>query len=147
MGETPSEVQRDIARLRQETGWIVDELEYRVMRALDVRAQARLHPFITGGVLLAVLGALGFLLYRVVEPRRRPQGLAARLRDLAGMNGQRPGTPNEEGEKRRSGSMMKRVMWTILTAVMVGLATIVARRLSASLWESTVKEKPPKKVT
>jgi len=79
MGKTAADVEREIAAIRRETSWIVEELEYRVRRAMDLRAQAAAHPFLAGGTALALAGGLVFLVDRLIERRREAAAPAVHL--------------------------------------------------------------------
>lgn len=147
MGTTPSDIEREIADLRHETTRIVEELEYRTKRALDVQSQVRDHPYFAGGLLALILGTVSFLIYRVVEARRAQSAPAPQLGRRLRATTEEIGARLAELEHRRQASMLKRVLWAMFTAGMVALATLLTRRLSATLWSTAMREPPPRHVS
>jgi hypothetical protein len=144
MGQTPAELQREIEDLRREATFAVEELEHRLRRATDIQAQVEDHPYIAGGALLGLLAGIGFFSYRLVANRRRPATSVATLRQrVAGAVHKVEQAKDVEG--LGAPSMLKRVLWAMLSAGTVALAGLLAKRLAASLWMTAMHESPPDK--
>lgn len=145
MGETSTSVEREIDLLRRETTWIIDELEHRAKHAFDLRAQAADHRYVAAGVGVAVIAGIAAIVYGRRQPQhreafQRPRAIWGPLRWEAGER------MRDVGEMKSKG-MPKRVMWSMLAAVIVATAAFVAKRFSARLWEATFRERPPEKVS
>lgn len=163
MGETAAETQREIALIRADLDATLDELERRARRMVDVRAGAAEHPALVGAVAvggLVLLGALSWRMVTGIQARRREERtLRGRTRRLAGDLAERwdISTPlarrgrdlerstSEESMQRRlrSPSPIKQLLWMGLTAGMVALFGLLARRLSSGIWEAVMHEPPP----
>lgn len=146
MGQTSSDVEREIDDLRRETGWIVDELEYRARRILDWRGHIAHHPYLSAVVSLAISAAVAAFVSAIIAHRRSAvtPGARLRLRFSDSVRRVRHSTPLVE--KKGGRGVLKRVVWTMFATGMVALAGILARRLSAALWQTALKERPPQKV-
>lgn len=156
MGETAVETRREVEALRDEVSQIVDELERRGREALDVRVQATRHPAASGALAVGLGGGLSYLIYSAVSQARQRREEQARLQGRAGRwlaalrQRWEPIVQNTARDRRQArraaggeASMHKRILWAAMSAVLVALATLLARRMSALLWERTMRERPP----
>ena len=137
MGQSSADVEREIDLLRHETSLLVEELESRAKHVMD---PAR-NPRVLAGAAVAVLGGFGTIVYML--SRRRTTEVP-----LRGWNPLRRRIDRlvNKASERRSNGMAKRVLWSMFAAGMVAIAALLAKRLSAQLWEATLHERPPEKV-
>lgn len=66
MGESSSDIQREIEQLRTEVEVVLNELETRTREAVDIKAQARRHPRTVGLAALMLFGAVILVIYAIV---------------------------------------------------------------------------------
>ena len=83
MGETSADTQREIQSLRDDVARTVEELERRVRRVVDLRAQAEEHPAALGVVGFGLLAGLGVVAYNAVSGYRERQKPVNRVRRRA----------------------------------------------------------------
>ena len=163
MGETSADTQREIESLRNDISAAVEELERRARGLTDLKAQAEAHPAAVGvvgfGLLggLAVLGANAVANYRESrKPVNRLKRRADELREEVGgrLSRTRERMPYGVYVMRNRGdephdvaqsepSMLKTLMWMGLTAGMVALFGLLARRASVMVWQTIMREPPP----
>lgn len=175
MGATAADTKREIEEIRKDVLSAVGELQRRVTRTFSPQTYldfAKDNPAAIVGVGLAGLSLAGVSLARSVAESRRQNRPTERLRrnvlgaaeQLTGGVQQalaavpslpvevRVGTRDAKGtstsEIKIAGSdssMFKRILWAGLVAVMMAGGGLVARRLSATIWRSTMGEAPPTK--
>ena len=175
MGATAADTKREIEEIRKDVSSAVSELKRRVIRAVSPRTYlefAQENPAAIVGVGLGGLSLAGIALARSIAESRRQSRPTERLRrELGGAAEQlsegvqrawaavpslpvevRVGTRDakepEQQTSARSGSdqgMFKRVLWAGLVAVMMAGGGLLARRVSATIWRSTMGEAPPTK--
>lgn len=141
--KSSKEIEKEIDVLRMDTDRVLAELESRFRDALNLRAQAERHPFASGTIGLLLLGGLGITAYAVYSAtthRPSPRERLFELKREPEMTRQKAG---EEG--KRAEGVVKRILWTFLTTLLVTTAGFAARRLSATLWARTMREQPPSK--
>jgi hypothetical protein len=164
MGETSVDTQREIESLRDDLSATVAELERRAKRAVDVKTQVQEHPAVVGLLGLGILAGLAVLAYNAVSDYRESRKPVNRLKRRAGEAredlGERWGRAREAAPiriSRRSSDredesvetraqepgMVKKILWAGLTAAIVALFGLLARRASSVLWESLMREPPP----
>jgi hypothetical protein len=161
MGETSVDTQREIDSLRDDLSATVGELERRAKRAVDIKAQAQEHPAVVGLLGIGLLAGVAVLGYSAVNEYRESRKPVNRLRRRAG------GVAEDVGERwerarqaapirisRRNEDeavdtpsqepgMIKKILWAGLTAGIVALFGLLARRASSMLWETLMREPPP----
>jgi hypothetical protein len=175
VGATAADTKREIEEIRKDVSSAVSELKQRVMRAVSPVTYlefARENPAAIVGVGLGALSVAGVLVARSMAESRRQQRPSEPLRrsvmgaaeDLgegvqrawAAMPslpvevrvGTRDANGSEEHEVTLTGSnpsMVKRMLWAALVAMMIAGGGLVARRLSATIWRTTMGEAPPSK--
>lgn len=161
MGETSAETKREIDALRYELTELVDELERRGRRTMDVRSQVAEvtdRPAARGALAVGLGMALGGVAYytltRAQERRRQKTDLRSRttnwfaqLRERIPVRVEVVSHELDDAHVtvQRERSMVKRVLWAAMSAGLVTLATVLARQLSRRLWERAMHERPPAK--
>ncbi len=161
MGETSADTQREIESVRDDVSAIVEELERRARRAVDLRAQAAEHPQAVGLVGFGVLAGLAVLGYNAVsdyrESRKPVNRLKRRARGAREDLGERWSRTRESlplsvslhredepvGTASREPGMVKKLLWMGLTAGTIALFGLLARRFSSTIWELVMREPPP----
>jgi hypothetical protein len=166
MGQTSADTQREIESLRDELSATVAELERRARRVVDWRAQAQEHPAALSVVGLGLLAGVAVLAYNAVSEyresrkpinraKRRAGSMAGEVRDRWGRA--REAMPVQVSRRNRDGNredesvdttaqepgMIKKVLWAGLTAGVIALFGLLARRASSALWQMIMKEPPP----
>jgi hypothetical protein len=175
VGATAADTKREIEEIRKDVSSAVSELKQRVLRAVSPRTYldfARENPAAIVGVGLGALSLAGVLVARNVAEARRQNRPTERLRrsvfgaaEELGEGVQRAwaavpsmpvdvrlGTHAADGSEKQSvsvtgsnPSMIKRMLWAGLVAMMMAAGGLAARRLSATIWRSTMGEAPPTK--
>ena len=175
MGATAADTKREIEEIRKDVSSAVGELKRRVARAVSPQTYlefAKENPAAIVGVGLGGLSLAGVALARsIAEERRRNRPTERLRRGVLGAAEQLsegvqsawaavPSLPVEvrlgtrdakESEKQAvisTGSdqgMFKRMLWAGLVAVMMAGGGLLARRMSATIWRSTMGEAPPTK--
>lgn len=173
MGATAADTRREIEEIRKDVSSAVGELKQRIQRMISPQTYldfARENPAAIVGVGLAGVSLAGVVVARSVAESRRQNRPSARLkRNVLGAaeglteTAQRawaavPSLPvqlhvgtqdaKESDAKqltltRSDPGMMKRILWAGLVAVMMAGGGLLARRLSATIWRSTMGEAPP----
>ncbi|MCL5960837.1 MAG: hypothetical protein M1358_16310 [Chloroflexi bacterium] len=85
MGESSSDIQREITQLRSELGIVVDELETRSREAMDFKSQARRHPRTTGCVALLIFGAVVIVASALIGRLFHPPAPAQPRKETGGL--------------------------------------------------------------
>ena len=175
MGATAADTKREIAEIRKDVSSAVSELKQRAIRAVSPRTYlefARENPAAIVGVGFGALSVAGVLIARSVSESRRQASPSERLRrsvlgaaEELGEGVQRawtavPAMPvevhvgtrgangSEQNDVSLNGgnpSMLKRMLWAGLVAVMMAGGGLAARRLSATIWKTAMGEAPPSK--
>ncbi|MFN8637188.1 MAG: hypothetical protein U0893_25345 [Chloroflexota bacterium] len=175
MGATAADTKREIEEIRKDVSSAVSELKGRVIRAVSPRTYLELaqeNPAAVIGVGLAGLSLAGVVLARSIAEQRRQNRPTARLQRAAmgaveelSETAQRAwaaapslpvevrlGTRDAKGSNQETtlakgsdSSMLKRALWAGLVAAMMAGGGLVARRLSAQIWRTTMGEAPPTK--
>jgi hypothetical protein len=175
VGATAADTKREIEEIRNDVSSAVGEMQRRVVRAVSPRTYlefAQENPAAIVGVGLTALSIAGVVVARSLAESRRQNQPAARLQgSVMGAAEQvsegvqqawaavpslpvevRVGTRDANGSNRNEAtvsgsdsSMLKRMLWAGLVAVMMAGGGLVARRLSATIWRSTMGEAPPTK--
>jgi hypothetical protein len=173
VGATAADTKREIEEIRKDVSSAVSELRRRIARAVSPRTYlefAQENPAAVVGVGLGGLSLAGIALARsVAESRRRNRPTERLRRGVMGAAEQlsegvqqawsavpslpvevRIGTRDADGTEQQattsSGSdqgMFKRMLWAGLVAMMMAAGGLAARRLSATIWRSTMGEAPP----
>jgi hypothetical protein len=167
MGETAVETRREIDQLRSEMTQLIEELEQRARLAADVRAQVAANPVVVGLLGAALTSALGGTVFIALRSRQRKQEEEARIdhraAELLGLLRKHVKPPvsveivtdDRDPRRRRERhrappardpGAIKKVLWAALTAGLMALATMLARRLTETVWERAMHEVPPEKV-
>lgn len=172
MGQTAAQTKREVDALRSEISEIVEELERRGRamvdvrsRVADVRSNVSDHPATAALVAVGVawtLGAVVVLAMRAAQRRRAEQTRldrramealemlserwppARRGAEVAEMLRSRNG--RREVRVGREPGLVRRLLWAGLTAALMALGSMLARRLSQSVWQRAMREQPPEKV-
>lgn len=82
------------------------------------------------------------------EAARRIEEAVSQARELLAAGGARVAAlsaeePSQSTKSQDDSSMLKKLLWTGLTAGSLALAGLLARRLSISIWQSIMHEDPP----
>lgn len=175
MGATAADTKREIEEIRKDVLSAVSEVRRRVARAVSPRTYlefAQENPAAIVGVGLAGLSLAGVVLARSIAESRRQNRPSERLkrnvlsaaeelsegvqRALAAVPSLplevRVGTRDANGSDRHEAtvkggdpSMLKRMLWAGLVAMMMAAGGLAARRLSATIWRTAMGEAPPTK--
>jgi len=175
VGATAADTKREIEEIRKDVSSAVSELKRRVIRAVSPRTYlefAQDNPAAVVGVGLGGLSLAGIAVARSIADERRRNRPTERLRrgvmgaaeQLSGgvqqawaavpslpvevRVGTRDAGASEKQATISTGSeqgMVKRILWAGLVAVMMAGGGLLARRLSATIWRSTMGEAPPTK--
>jgi hypothetical protein len=175
VGATAADTKREIGEIRKDVTSAVSELKRRIVRAVSPRTYlefAQENPAAIVGVGLSGLSLAGVVLARSIAESRRRNSPSERLRrgvigaaEQLGEGVQQawsavPSLPVEvrvgtrdahDSEKHDAtvagsdSSMLKRMLWAGLVAMMMAAGGLAARRLSATIWRSTMGEAPPTK--
>jgi hypothetical protein len=171
VGATAADTRREIDEIRKDVSSAVGELKRRVLRVASPQTYldfARDNPAAIVGVGLAGLSVAGVVFARSAAQARRQNRPSERLKRnvLEAAEGvQRawaavPGLPldvhvgtqdakssdtKELALKGSDPSMVKRMLWAGLVAVMMAGGGLLARRISATIWRSAMGEAPPTK--
>jgi hypothetical protein len=160
MGQTSADVQRDIESVRADLSASLTELERRARELAELPGRAGSNPAVralAGAGALALLAAVGA---RVLAARRARQQPTHKLRRqterLRSDLGERWGWAREaipytitrrsqdESEAHyQKPSRFKSLLWMGLTAGLVALYGLLARRASAAVWQAVMHEEPP----
>jgi len=173
VGATAADTKREIEEIRKDVSSAVGELKRRVLRAVSPNTYlefAKENPAAIVGVGLGGLSVAGVVLARsIAESRRRNRPTERLRRNVMGaaeslsataqqawaavpslplevrLGTHDAGSSNQQ-EVTASGSdssMMKRLLWAGLVAIMMAAGGLAARRLSATIWRTTMGEAPP----
>ena len=163
MGQTSADAQREIEYLRDDLSATIAELERRARGLADLPRRAQRHPALVGVVATGALTGTAFLAYRAASSyreRQRPtHRLQQRAQRVAGGLGERleyaraafpyrlerrdrDSEESVESSPRKPGKL-KSLLWMGLTAGLIALFGVLARRVSAAIWESVMHEAPP----
>lgn len=175
MGATAADTKREIEEIRKDVSSAVSELKRRVVRVFSPGTYlefAQENPAAVVGVGLAGLSLAGVAVARsIAESRQRNRPTERLRRGVMGAAEQltegvqqawsavpslpievRVGTRDAKEDDKQSISlpgsdqgMFKRILWAGLVAVMMAGGGLAARRLSATIWRSTMGEAPPTK--
>lgn len=175
MGATAADTKREIEEIRKDVLSAVSELKRRVVRVVSPMTYlefAQENPAAVVGVGLGGLSLAGVALARsIAESRRRNRPTERLRRGVMGAAeqlsegvqqawaavpslpvevrvGTRDAKDSDKQEIKVTGSeqgMFKRILWAGLVAVMMAGGGLLARRLSATIWRSTMGEAPPTK--
>jgi hypothetical protein len=175
VGATAADTKREIEEIRKDVSSAVSELKKRVLRAASPRTYLELaqeNPAAVLGVGMLAVSLAGVAVARSVAESRRQQRPTERLRrgvmDAAEELGDaaqrawaavpslpvevRVGTAGAKDAdqqpmtlKGSNPGMIKRALWAGLVALMMAGGGLAARRLSATIWRSTMGEAPPTK--
>ena len=160
MGQTAAETAREIAALRHETERLLDELEGRVHRTLEVRnqvtASVRANPIVlAAGAVVAglVVLALWYRSWKRARERRKPlnrlrRGVRAFGRE-AGVRARRAGLALEghydeeepvQGKRTQEPGMVAKLGGAVASAATLALVDRFVRWLSTQRRTTTVQE-------
>jgi hypothetical protein len=175
VGATAADTRREIEEIRKDVSSAVGELKRRVLRVVSPQTYldfARDNPAAIVGVGLAGLSVAGVVVARSAAETRRQNRPSERLKrnvfeaaEGISENVQRawaavPSLPvevrvgtqdakssdtKELALKGSDPSMVKRMLWAGLVAVMMAGGGLLARRISATIWRSAMGEAPPTK--
>lgn len=158
MGKESSDIEREVEWIRRDTSAILDELEHRILGALDAGKQVREHPMAVGtaGTAFTVLlGLIGFAVFNRARERRRDRSLVKQYlhsaRDLMARQAEelKQVLPIDVelrpvgARSRQKEGLFKRLLFSALASVVSALASYGAERLSNYLWAKYRKESPP----
>lgn len=156
MGDTSTDTRREIEELRAQTTALLVEIEGRVRRTLDVRAQIREHPGVAAGIGLGLSAGVGLIVFNTIrgyQQRRSTRYRAEqRLRQLADYFGEglpfrvnpRDGRVELPGMGvEREPNFAQRLAWTAITTGGTALASYLARQLTEQIWQRGFGEPPP----
>jgi hypothetical protein len=130
---------------------------------MDIKAQAEEHPAAVGVLGVGLLAGLALVGYNVVAERRERQKPVNRLKrrasDMREDLGERlartrerlpygvyvmPNRSDEPADTHQGEpGMVKTLLWMGLTAGCVALCGLLARRMSAAIWQAVMHEPPP----
>jgi hypothetical protein len=175
VGATAADTKREIEEIRKDVSSAVSELTRRVFRVVSPRTYlefAQENPAAIVGVGLGGLSLAGVALARSMAETRRRNRPTERLRrnmmsaaetlsagaqqawaavpslpvdlHLGTRDANGSGTPAVKITGSEPG-MLKRILWAGLVAAMMAAGGLAARRLSATIWKSTMGEAPPTK--
>jgi hypothetical protein len=161
VGETSADTQREIESLRDDVAGTIEELERRARSIVDLKKQAEEHPAAVGVVGFGLLAGVSVMAYNALtgyRERRKPVNrLKRRASEVTEELGERWSRTREsmpvvvrnrrEDESvdsaRGEPGMLKKLLWMGLSAGMIALAGLLARRLTTALWERVMGEPPP----
>jgi hypothetical protein len=175
VGATAADTKREIEEIRKDVTSAVSELKRRVLRAVSPKTYlefAQDNPAAIVGIGLGGLSLAGVALARSIAESRRRNRPSERLRrnvmsaaeqlsqgaqqawaavpslPVEVRLGTRDANDADHQEVKASGSdpsMLKRMLWAALVAMMMAAGGLAARRLSATIWRQTMGEAPPTK--
>lgn len=148
MGTTSAEIQRQIVDLRDDITAAADEVERRMRGMVSPSGVLQLvgaNPKVVGGIVAGVV-LVGLIAAssskvnsRVKERRATREAADAAVVAMA--------SPARGGGGGGGGGgdygMLKRLLWSALTAALMAIGGLVARRLSSTLWKAAMQEEPP----
>jgi hypothetical protein len=124
-----------------------------------LKEQARDRPALVGGATVLLIGGASALIVRTIvkqrQARRPVNRWRRRLHGWLDDLGEQVDQTHDRIEAARFGDgrrgsnmqekpgMIKNLLWMGLTAGMIALAGLVARRLSSVIWEAVMHEPPP----
>ena len=162
MGQTSADAQRELESVRADLSATLGELERRARHLTEMPARAGSSPVlrvvagVTGAGLVTLVAYRAMAAYR--ERRRPSRQLQRRAEHLADDLGERwsrarhafPLTVKRRDRvedlmalPRQEPSRFKSLLWMGLTAGLVALFGLLARRASVAIWEAAMHEPPP----
>jgi hypothetical protein len=162
MGQTSADAQREIEFVRDDLAATLGELERRARGLIELPSRASASPAARAGAGFIVAAGVVLLVQRFIAANRerqsRSQQLQRQARKLSSGLGDtfdqaRAAFPytiqrrdREESAMempRQQPSMGKSLLWMALTAGVVALFGLLARRVSAAVWQAVMHEAPP----